>query len=89
MVLVIDDISSDVKSFLINMKIQSISREDILKLASLLEVEERMSVLKIVYEEFSREYKSDIWYLLKKQSMVTNTISKFKLKNLNQNICLR
>lgn len=60
MVLVIDDISSDVKSFLINMKIQSISREDILKLASLLEVEERMSVLKIVYEEFSREYKSDI-----------------------------
>lgn len=59
-VLVIDDISSDVKSFLINMKIQSISREDILKLASLLEVEERMSVLKIVYEEFSREYKSDI-----------------------------
>lgn len=59
-VLVIDDISSDVKSFLINMKIQSISREDILKLASLLEVEERMSVLKIVYEEFSREYISDI-----------------------------
>ncbi len=49
------------------MKIQSISRDDILKLASLLEVEDRMSVLKIVYEEFSREYKSDIWYLQKKQ----------------------
>jgi hypothetical protein len=59
-VLVIDDISSDIKSFLINMKIQSISREDILKLASLLEIEERMNVLRIVFEEFSREYKSDI-----------------------------
>ena len=59
-VLVIDDISSDIKSFLINMKVQSISREDILKLASLMEVEDRMNVLRIVFEEFSREYKSDI-----------------------------
>jgi hypothetical protein len=59
-VLVIDDIFNDIKSFLINMKIQSISRDDILKLASLLEVKDRMSVLKIVYEEFSRDYKSDI-----------------------------
>ena len=56
----IDDISSDIKSFLINMKVQSISREDILKLASLMEVEDRMNVLRIVFEEFSREYKSDI-----------------------------
>jgi len=59
-ILVIDDISSDIKSFLINMKVQSISREDILKLASLMEVEDRMNVLRIVFEEFSREYKSDL-----------------------------
>lgn len=59
-VLVIDDISKDVKSFLINMKIQSLSKEDILNLASLLEIEERLKVLRVVFDEFSREYKSDI-----------------------------
>lgn len=59
-VLVIDDIASDIKSFLINMKIQSLSKEDILKLASLLEIEERIKVLRVVFDEFSREYKSDI-----------------------------
>lgn len=59
-VLVIDDISSDVKSFLINMKIQSLSKDDILRLASLLGLEERLKVLRVVFEEFSREYKSDI-----------------------------
>lgn len=59
-VLVIDDISKDVKSFLINMKIQSISKEDILNLSSFLEVEERLKVLRVVFDEFSREYKSDI-----------------------------
>lgn len=59
-VLIIDDISKDVKSFLINMKIQSLSRNEILNLASLLELEERLKVLRIVFNEFSREYKSDI-----------------------------
>jgi hypothetical protein len=59
-VLVIDDISKDVKSFLINMKIQSLSKDDILNLASLLELEERLKVLRVVFDEFSREYKSDI-----------------------------
>ncbi len=59
-VLVIDDISKDIKSFLINMKIQSLSKEDILNLASLLEIEERLKVLRVVFDEFSREYKSDI-----------------------------
>ena len=59
-VLVIDDISKDVKSFLINMKIQSLSKEDILNLSTLLEVEERLKVLRVVFDEFSREYKSDI-----------------------------
>lgn len=59
-VLVIDDISKDVKSFLVNMKVQSISKEDILNLAKLLEIEERLKVLRVVFDEFSREYKSDI-----------------------------
>lgn len=59
-VLVIDDISKEVKSFLVNMKIQSLSKEDILILASLLELEERLKVLRVVFDEFSREYKSDI-----------------------------
>ena len=59
-VLVIDDISKEVKSFLINMKVQSISKEDILNLATLLEIEERLKVLRVVFDEFSREYKSDI-----------------------------
>jgi len=59
-VLVIDDISKDVKSFLINMKIQSISKNEILTLASFLELEERLKVLRVVFDEFSREYKSDL-----------------------------
>ena len=59
-VLIIDDISKNIKSFLINMKIQSLSKENILNLASKLEVEERLKVLRVVFDEFSREYKSDI-----------------------------
>lgn len=59
-VLIIDDISKDVKSYLINMKIQSLSKVDIINIASMFEIEERMKVLRVVYDEFSREYKSDI-----------------------------
>jgi hypothetical protein len=42
------------------MKIQSLSRDEILNLASLLDLEERLKVLRVVFDEFSREYKSDI-----------------------------
>ncbi len=59
-ILIIDEISKDVKKYLINMKIQTISKSEILKLAEQLEIEDRMKVLKIVYDEFCREYKSDI-----------------------------
>jgi hypothetical protein len=60
-ILVIDDISKDVKSYLIDMKVQSISKGDLLKLAFQFDdVEERQKVLRIVYEEFSREYASVI-----------------------------
>ncbi|MDR0303771.1 MAG: HaeII family restriction endonuclease, partial [Chitinispirillales bacterium] len=59
-VIIIDDITKEVKSYLINMKVQSLSKEDILGIASLFELEERLKVLRVVFDEFSREYKSDI-----------------------------
>ena len=59
-VLVIDDISKKIKSYLIDMKVQTISKSELLKLVKQLDVENRMKVLKIVYNEFCREYKSDI-----------------------------
>ena len=60
-VLIIDDISKEIRSYLINMKIQSISKTEILKLANQFdEAEDREKVLRIIYEEFSREYLSDI-----------------------------
>jgi hypothetical protein len=60
-ILVIDDVSKEIKNYLINMKVQSISKSDILKLAEQFEdSEDREKVLRVVYEEFSREYSSDI-----------------------------
>lgn len=60
-ILVIDDISKEIKNYLINMKIQSISKSDILKLASQFEdLEDREKVLRIIYEEFRREYSSTV-----------------------------
>jgi hypothetical protein len=60
-VLIIDDISKDIKNYLIDMKIQSISKEDIVKIGKQFsETEDRMKVLKVIYEEFCREYESRI-----------------------------
>lgn len=60
-ILVIDDISKEVKKYLIDMKVQSISKEDVLKLAANFDdLEDRQKVLRIVYEEFRREYSSRI-----------------------------
>jgi hypothetical protein len=60
-VLIIDDVSKEVKKYLINMKIQSISKKDVIKLAEQLDdPEDREKVLRIVYDEFKREYSSDI-----------------------------
>jgi hypothetical protein len=60
-VLIIDDISKDIKDYLIDMKIQSISKENILNICGqFLEVEDRMKVLRIIYDEFRREYESQI-----------------------------
>lgn len=60
-ILVIDDIRQDFKEFLINMKIQSISKADLVKLAKQFDEEEdREKVLRIVHDEFRREYASVI-----------------------------
>lgn len=60
-VLIIDDISKDVKEYLIDMKIQSISRENILSICGqFIEIEDRMKVLRVIYDEFRREYESQI-----------------------------
>lgn len=60
-ILVIDDISKDVKKYLIDMKVQSISKDDLLKMANSFEDrEDRQKVLRVVYEEFRREYSSAI-----------------------------
>lgn len=60
-IIVIDDISKEVKKYLINIKVQSICKNDILKLAIQFdELEDRMKILKIIHEEFRREYESNI-----------------------------
>jgi phenylalanyl-tRNA synthetase alpha subunit len=60
-ILVIDDISKEIKQYLINMKVQSLSKEEVLKMAANFdELEDRQKVLRIVYEEFRREYSSRI-----------------------------
>ena len=60
-ILVIDDISKQVSRYLIDMRVQSITRTDLLRMAaSFEEPEDRQKVLRIVYEEFRREYSSNI-----------------------------
>lgn len=56
-VLIIDDISKEVRQYLINMKVQSITNSDVLQLAAGLDdPEDRQKVLRVVYDEFRREY---------------------------------
>jgi len=60
-VLIIDDISKEVKNYLIDMKVQSITKAEIIHLAEQLQdAEDREKVLRIVYDEFRREYSSSI-----------------------------
>ena len=60
-ILVIDDISKEMKNYLVNMKVQAISKHDVLKLAaSFDEPEDRQRTLRIVHEEFHREYSSNV-----------------------------
>lgn len=61
LILVIDDISTEVSKYLVNMKVQSISKADLLKMAAGFdESEDRQKVLRILYEEFRRDYSSTI-----------------------------
>ncbi len=60
-ILVIDDVSKEMKRYLIDMKVQSLSKQDVLRLALNLEdAEDRQKVLRVVYDEFRREYSSSI-----------------------------
>lgn len=60
-VLIIDDISRDARNYLINMKVQSISKNEIISICNQFEeVEDRMKVLRVIYDEFRREYESQI-----------------------------
>jgi hypothetical protein len=62
-VVVIDDISTDVKQYLVNMKIQPINKTEITTLAkSFIDPEDREKVLRIIFDEFRREYSSNIYY---------------------------
>ena len=56
-IVVIDDISKTIRDYLINLKVHSISREDLITLAENFgDCEDRQKVLRIVFEEFRREY---------------------------------
>jgi len=60
-ILIIDDISKEIKQYLINMQVQSLSRDEVFKMASNFDdPEDRQKVLRIVYDEFRREYSSRI-----------------------------
>ena len=60
-ILVIDDVSKEVKQYLIDMKVQSISKDEVLKMVvGFDEPEDRQKILRIIYEEFRREYSSRI-----------------------------
>lgn len=56
-VLVIDELTQGVKEYLINMRIQPLTTADLLQLAKgLIDIEDRQKVLRVVHEEFRREY---------------------------------
>jgi hypothetical protein len=62
-IVVIDDISKEVKQYLVNMRIQSLSKQDVLALASHFnDAEDRQKVLRVVFDEFRREYSSTFDY---------------------------
>jgi hypothetical protein len=55
-ILVADDLSKEVKQYLIDMKVQSISKAEVLKIAANFEEPgDRQKVLQVVYDEFRRE----------------------------------
>lgn len=60
-ILVIDDISEDVRRYLVNMKVQSIRKDQLLAIArGFEEPEDRQRVLRVVYDEFRRDYSGSV-----------------------------
>jgi hypothetical protein len=60
-ILVIDDIAEDVRRYLIDMKVQSIKKDHLIAIAKGFEdAEDRQKVLRVIYEEFRRDYSSAI-----------------------------
>lgn len=60
-ILVIDDIAEDVRRYLIDMKVQSIKKDQLLSIArDFRDSEDRQKVLRVIYEEFRRDYSSAI-----------------------------
>lgn len=60
-ILVIDDIAEELRRYLISMKIQSIKKEQLLALAKGFEdPEDRQKVLRVICEEFGRDYSSTL-----------------------------
>jgi hypothetical protein len=60
-ILVIDDIAEDIRRYLIDMKVQSIRKEQLLTIAKdFHDPEDRQKALRVIYEEFRRDYSSAI-----------------------------
>jgi hypothetical protein len=60
-ILVIDDISEEVRRYLVNMRVQSIKRDQLLAIARGFEdPEDRQKVLRVVYDEFRRDYSGSV-----------------------------
>ena len=58
-ILVIDDITEDVRRYLINMKVQAIKKDQLLAISRGFEdSEDRQKVLRVIYDEFRRDYSS-------------------------------
>lgn len=56
-ILVIDDISEEVRRYLVKMKVQSIKKDQLMAIArGFEESEDRQKVLRVVYDEFRRDY---------------------------------
>ena len=60
-ILVIDDISEEVRRYLVDMKVQSIKKDQLLAIArGFDEPEDRQKVLRVVYDEFRRDYSGSV-----------------------------
>lgn len=60
-ILVIDDISEEVRRYLVNMKVQSIKKDQLLAIArGFEEPEDRQKVLRVIYDEFRRDYSGSV-----------------------------